>query len=263
MTDKDEPDLKSEINRIEELIATPKKRTFNAADQNFKPYVKPKFAATMILLDRDSKSPKVLMGRRNKNLKFMPGALVFPGGSVDRSDGSVKAAGELDPVVEHRVTNALASAGTRRRARGLAMAAIREVAEESGLLIGNKQTFASQHDNWADFAARGITPTLSGLRLFARAITPPVMARRFDTWFFVGEKSSVGHIPDGGFEPDGELEELQWITPEDAIGGPTREITRVLLVELMERLKADPGLAYDYPAPMYRNRHGSFTRSLI
>ena len=63
--------------------------------------------------------------------------------------------------------------------------------------------------------------------------------------------------------PDGELEELQWITPEDAIGGPTREITRVLLVELMERLKHDPELAFDYPSPMYRNRYGTFTRSVI
>ncbi len=45
------------------------------------------------------------------------------------------------------------------------------------------------------------------------------------------------HVPAEGFISSGELEDLQWIRPQDAIRSDTREITRVILVELMNRLK--------------------------
>ena len=143
------------------------------------------------------------------------------------------------------------------------MAAIREVAEESGLLIGEKAEFDCNHDHWADFKENGITPALSGMRLFARAVTPPGLARRFDTWFFIAHKSAVGHVPDGGFAPDGELEELQWIRPEDAITENTREITRVMLVELIQRLRSDKDLTDGYPAPYYHTKGSRFHKSEI
>ena len=150
-----------------------------------------------------------------------------------------------------------------RGARALGMAAIREVAEESGLLIGTRGRFESDNKAWKDFSKNEVVPNLSGLRLFARAITPPGMARRFDTFFFLANKSCVAHVPVGGFEPDGELEELQWIRPEDAIEQNTREITRVMLVELMTRLDRDRGFSDDYPAPYYFNRGMRFHKKEI
>ena len=50
------------------------------------PNVRPKDAATLILLDRTKRVPKVLMGRRHASHVFLPGKFVFPGGRVDPSD---------------------------------------------------------------------------------------------------------------------------------------------------------------------------------
>lgn len=99
------------------------------------------------------------------------------------------------------------------------------------------------------------------MRLLARAVTPPDMPRRFDTWFFMLEKNAIAHVPTSGFQPSGELENLQWITPEEAITKNTREITRVILVELMNRLRDDPALDPGYTAPAYRTIRNRFQRT--
>ena len=59
------------------------------------PNMRPKDASTLIILDGKGTNPKVLMGRRHEGHKFMPGLFVFPGGKVDRHDGSVQAETEL------------------------------------------------------------------------------------------------------------------------------------------------------------------------
>ena len=68
-------------------------------DQSF-PYLRPKDAATIILIDRSGAEPKVLMGRRHHGHKFMPGKFVFPGGRVEFEDRDVPVASALDPHVE-------------------------------------------------------------------------------------------------------------------------------------------------------------------
>jgi 8-oxo-dGTP pyrophosphatase MutT (NUDIX family) len=50
------------------------------------PNIRPKDAATLILLDNTSSSPKVLLGRRHAGHAFLPGKFVFPGGRIDRAD---------------------------------------------------------------------------------------------------------------------------------------------------------------------------------
>lgn len=260
---KDTGDLAVEVSRIENMINSPQVRDMRNRTREAKGYIRPRNASTMILLDGPTDDPLVLMGKRNKNLKFMPGALVFPGGSVDPFDGSVASADELSPVTKDRLLASMRGRPTSRGARALALAAIREVAEESGLLLGEPGDPAIPHDHWNDFNDKGVVPRLSPLRLFARAITPPGMARRFDTWFFIAHKSEVAHEPEGGFAPDGELEELQWIRPEEAIVQNTREITRVMLVELIQRLRADKLLSDDYPAPYYHTKGSRFHKSEI
>ncbi len=255
--------LAGEVNRIETMINSPQVRDMRNRIRESTGYVRPRNASTMILLDGDAANPRVLMGKRNKNLKFMPGALVFPGGSVDRFDGSVPAQDELTDKTRDRLVSAMRGRPTPRSARGLAMAAIREVAEESGLLIGRNGAFPVDHPHWQDFRDASVIPALSGLRLFSRAITPPGLSRRFDTWFFLAHRSQVGFVPEGGFAPDGELEELQWIHPEQAIAEDTREITRVMLVELIRRLREDPGLADSYPAPYYHTKGSRFHKTQI
>src|SRR5437773_1847404 len=51
-------------------------------DQSF-PNLRPRDAATIILIDRSGPESKVLMGRRHHGHKFMPGKFAFPGGRFD------------------------------------------------------------------------------------------------------------------------------------------------------------------------------------
>ena len=257
------PDLASEINRIETMINAPQMRQLRDRTREATGRVKVRNAATMIVVDGPPADPVILMGKRNKNLKFMPGALVFPGGSVDRFDGSIPASTELTEITRSRLVSAMRGKPTERGARALGLAAIREVAEESGLLIGRPGTFECDHEHWEDFRREGIVPSLSGLRLFSRAITPPGLSRRFDTWFFLVHGSEVGFTPKGGFAPDGELEELQWIRPEAAIVQDTREITRIMLVELIQRMRKDKSLTDGFPAPYYHTKGSRFHKSEI
>ena len=65
-------------------------------DQSF-PDSEPRDAATLMLIDRSGPKPKVLLGRRHQNHKFMPGKFVFPGGRIEPLDRVMKAASELHP----------------------------------------------------------------------------------------------------------------------------------------------------------------------
>jgi len=57
--------------------------------------VKPRPSASMVLLDRSGAEPKVLLGRRNAALAFLPGKYVFPGGRLEIDDRVMPAAGAL------------------------------------------------------------------------------------------------------------------------------------------------------------------------
>jgi 8-oxo-dGTP pyrophosphatase MutT (NUDIX family) len=59
-----------------------------------------KDAATMIVVDRSWPEPRVLLGKRHSRHVFMPGRFVFPGGSVDASDGAMSIATPLDAQIE-------------------------------------------------------------------------------------------------------------------------------------------------------------------
>ncbi|MBL4600164.1 MAG: NUDIX hydrolase [Rhizobiaceae bacterium] len=253
-------DVQSELDRIEKMINAPETRKLRKRVRDDMGYVRPRNASTMMLIDGPADNFKVLMGIRNKNLKFMPGALVFPGGSVDRGDGAVSAVDDLHPITEERLIKAMRGRPSKHAARALGLAAIRETAEESGLLMGRKVPFQTKNADWKLFEEKGISPSLAKLRLISRAITPPGMPRRFDTWFFAARADEIAFTPENGFDPCGELEGLQWLTPQEAIEGETREITRVMLVELLNRLKEDPELSPDYPVPYYFSRQGKFSK---
>ena len=73
------------------------------------------------------------MGLRHARHRFMPNVLVFPGGRVDRADHHAAAASELPDY-----TAGLPGAPAPRRtlARALGVAAVRELFEETGLVLG-------------------------------------------------------------------------------------------------------------------------------
>src|SRR5262249_43309718 len=131
-------------------------------DQSFA-NLRPKDAATIILIDRSGAELKVLMGRRHAGHKFMPGKFVFPGGRVDAGDRHVPVAGRLAPKVEAALWARLRGrSGTRPRVLG--GAAIREALEERGLLLGEKvETPPKFPDGWHAFAQAGVQPSLDEL----------------------------------------------------------------------------------------------------
>ncbi|MGB7335042.1 MAG: NUDIX hydrolase [Salaquimonas sp.] len=252
-----------EISRIENMINSgPMQRMRQQARSEHK-NVRPKNASSIILIKGEPGNEKVVMGKRNKALKFMPGALVFPGGSVDRGDGSIQAIDQLHPHTKDKLLANMRGKSTDRRAHALGVAAIRELAEETGLLVGKPCDRAPQHADWQPFAQKGMAPSVEPLRLLARAITPPGSHRRFDTWFFAMRIEDDHFQPEGGFQSSGELEDLQWISPQDAMNHETREITRVILVELMRRLESDPHLSAETPAPSYVTIRNRFKRKLM
>src|SRR5947208_17140195 len=101
------------------------------------PYFRPKDAATLILIDRSGDKPKVLVGKRHDNVVFMPGKFVFPGGRVDKTDNRVPIAAPIPKALEQNLLKGSPKI-TASRARSLAIAAIREACEETGLCLGRK-----------------------------------------------------------------------------------------------------------------------------
>src|SRR5690348_13701275 len=101
------------------------------------PYYRPKDAATLILVDRSGSMPKVLVGRRHDKVVFMPGKFVFPGGRVDKSDYRVPVAAPIPGELEANLLKGNPRIAASR-ARSLAVAAIREACEETGLCLGRK-----------------------------------------------------------------------------------------------------------------------------
>jgi 8-oxo-dGTP pyrophosphatase MutT (NUDIX family) len=223
--------------------------------------MRPRDAATLILLDRSGGEVKVLIGRRHRSHAFMPGRFVFPGGRTDPHDSRVPTATALLPEEEMRIAGKGARASAAR-ARAIALSAIRETYEEAGLLIGHQTPFRTTRPGWQGFVEHGVSPALDRLRFVARAITPPGRVRRYDTRFLAAWRDDVAvELPGGG--PTNELEELCWLSIEDAKQAEIPAITRTVLEELKTRLDADPDLKPGHPVPFYRMTRNRFLRDLV
>jgi 8-oxo-dGTP pyrophosphatase MutT (NUDIX family) len=226
------------------------------------PYVRPKDAATLILVDRAGRVPKVLLGKRHHGHKFMPGKFVFPGGRVDPSDKLMPVARPLDPSTEGHLMKRL-QRPSAAKARAFALAAIRETFEETGLLLGVRAHAATKAPRgpWTAFAETNILPDLGALHFIGRAITPPGRPRRFDARFFTMDASAIAHRIEGVTGPDAELVELVWMPLADAKELDMPAVTGVMLEELDARI-AD-GFGHDLPVPFYSMPHGRFRRDML
>lgn len=192
----------------------------------------------------------------------MPGKFVFPGGRTDPADGRVAIDNGLHPDVEEKLVGGTGKRLTPTRARAIAMSALRETYEEAGLLIGRKGSFSTSKPDWKAFVEHEIVPSLEGLRLLARAITPPGRVRRYDTRFLAVFATNIAlRLPGGG--PSDELEELVWLPIEAARRADIPAITRTILGELIDRLEHDPELSPAGPVPFYRMINNRFRRDLL
>ncbi len=200
-------------------------------------------AATIIVLRRGP-VPAVLMGQRGAAAAFMPSKFVFPGGAVDPVDHDVPLSGLTDDM------GAALAADSHLPPHALAAAAIRELWEETGHVLGRAAPWADAPKGWRGFAATGHVPHAQGLRFFFRAVTPQGRPRRFDARFFLAEATDLVTDPDDFSRAEDELSLLQWVPLAQARTFDLPFITEVVLAEVMAHL-ASP----DAPltVPFFRN----------
>lgn len=211
--------------------------------------INPRHAATLIIVRRDGKKPRLLMGRRNGGHSFMPDKWVFPGGRVDRGDFTAPSANELTPDVAAKLALTLRHSSPQLP-RALALAAIRETFEEAGLLLARPASPRPGAGPWRPFLEAGALPDLSALQYVARAITPPYRPKRFDARFFMAEADSLLSLDR---RPDcGELDEIEWVDLDEALALDLPNITRFVVAEIAERLQKP-----ERPIPFMRFLNGA------
>ena len=189
-------------------------------------------AATVIVLrDRDS-TPRILMGQRGAKAAFMPNKFVFPGGAVDADDAAIPLGSDLNTACAKR----LAEDCTTDLSHALAVAAIRELWEETGLVLGTPAAWSGPvPPDWHSFAATGHLPHAAPLQFVFRALTPPGRPRRFDARFFLVDASDIASDLDDFAAASDELSHLQWVPLAQARSFDMPFITEVVLAEIAAR----------------------------
>lgn len=181
--------------------------------------VKPRDAASLVLIDASGDEPRVLMGKRHAKMKFVPDAFVFPGGKLDPDDLKARPATPLAPTADFGV-----------KTQALAMAAIRETFEETGLILASPgDVGAGSGPSWAHFHQQGLAPRLDTLSCLARAITPASSPIRFHARFFAAAAADL----QGKLAGSGELEELDWYPLTQALKLPIIDVTEFVLREVL------------------------------
>ncbi len=208
------------------------------------PTAEPRPASTVLLVRRAAGVPSVLMGQRGAAAVFMPSKYVFPGGGLDPGDTVAELATALDATCLARIDQrAVAGLGP-----ALAAAAVRELWEETGLILGERALWSGPApDGWHSFAALGYRPDAAALRFLFRAITPPGRPRRFDARFFLADAAHLVGDPDDFTHASDELSHLHWVALSEARKLNLPFITEVVLAELGELLTGVPD---DAPLPV-------------
>ncbi len=201
-------------------------------------------AATVIVMRDRAQAPAVLMGQRGAAAAFMPNKFVFPGGAVDPGDAAVPLTAPLPAPCRGRLGDDTTFSDA------LAAAAIRELWEETGLILGRPGAWSDPPPDWAGFAATGHRPSAAALRFVFRAITPPGRPRRFDARFFLLDAAALSGDIDNFSRASDELSHLQWVPLDQARSFDLPFITEVVLAEVAGHrdLSAAPA-----SVPFFRN----------
>ena len=191
-------------------------------------------AATVIVLRDRHHEPAILMGQRGAKAAFMPNKFVFPGGAIDPGDAEIPLARPLPALCSDR----LAENAEPGLQHALAAGAIRELWEETGLVLGTPGDWPmAPPPDWETFAATGHLPSAEALQFVFRALTPPGRLRRFDARFFLVDATHIqGDLDDFDAACD-ELSHLQWIKLTDARNFDLPFITEVVLAEVEARVR--------------------------
>ncbi|MCL7407774.1 NUDIX domain-containing protein [Marivivens donghaensis] len=188
-------------------------------------------AATIIVIRDRLTNPAVLMGQRGSSAAFMPDKFVFPGGAIDPNDGLVPMAADLSEPTQSRLNE-----DSDLTATTIIAAAIRELWEETGQIIGTKGDWPDAPQGWRGFAAAGYLPDPSGLEFVFRAVTPEGRPRRFDARFLLVDAERLATDPDDFSGAEDELRHLQWVPLDQARSFDLPFITEVVLAEIAKNL---------------------------
>ena len=202
--------------------------------------VRPRNAASLVLVRHDAAAPAVLMGRRHRKHAFMPDVFVYPGGRLDAADRQLRIGAPLPQA--H-------GGGSPAMLRALALTAVRETFEETGLLIGRAAAAlpAAPSPGWQAFLATGQAPAIDRLTYIYRAITPPLAAMRFHARFFLADAAHAT----GELAGSGELLDLAWYPLAEALKLPIADVTENLLRDLPFLLAAPRR-----PVPLFCYKRG-------
>jgi 8-oxo-dGTP pyrophosphatase MutT (NUDIX family) len=208
-------------------------------------------AATVVLLRQPF---EVYLVRRAASMRFAPGMYAFPGGSVDPRDAS----SDVGWVGPDATGWAYRLGLPEAEARAVVCAAVREVFEESGVLLAGpdestvvgdvstadweaaRAAVQAREVGFADMlSARGLVLRGDLLAPWSRWITPEFEPRRFDTFFF------VARLPEGQVTRDvgGEAEHRVWCGPGQVADLPKLPPTTVTLAQVAEYPDLDAVMA--------------------
>ncbi len=180
--------------------------------------VTPVPAATLMLIRDGANGLEVFMVERHHQIDFATGALVFPGGKIDKAD--------YEPGIRNRCENADRFSELEL---GLRVGGIREAFEECGVLLAHdaggaglvpaerlrglehyRQELVEGKVTMLEFLLKENLVLLpENLVPFAHWITPPMVPKRFDTHFFIIE-APADHI---ALHDGHESVDSVWITP--------------------------------------------------
>jgi 8-oxo-dGTP pyrophosphatase MutT (NUDIX family) len=178
--------------------------------------VRPRDAASLIVLRGGGRELELLAGRRPLHLRFMPGVYVFPGGGIEAQDRSPWGIETHSETVTPRLAPC-------------ARAALRETWEETGVLIGRAQTapppVPPHKPVEKAYAEHGLVAAFDVLAYVGRAITPSQVFRRFNTRFFLCDGSHVVGEP----RANDEFEDVGWHPIGRRPLDPFRDVSRFML----------------------------------
>lgn len=221
-------------------------------DKPKKPAV-PRNAASIVVVRGNPDAPDVLVGRRPSTARFMPDVWVFPGGAVEDDDFRIRTPHGLRDDVTARLTRT----AEPDLAHALAWTALREMREETGLILGKEGSHAVCADCEAQAAYRdaGLVPDFSALDYLMRACTPEYQPIRFNTRFFIAD----GDETSGEIWQTPELEEIRWVPLNDLPNMKIAGITSIVIEQTQQYWRTQPSPDPDrtvmyFSADMDRNR---------
>ena len=197
--------------------------------------VKPKDAASLILWRDGPRGVEVLMGRRHRDMRFMPGVLVFPGGRLELQDFHARPVSQLAPATRRM----LELSADPERATALAACAARELHEESGLVLGEVVGRSGR-----------LMPALGPMHYLTRAITPTDRPIRFHARFLVCEARHAK----GDIRESGELEEMRFFALSELPEQPLARITRMIVEDFSAWLALEPAQRTRRPLHVIQGR---------